>query len=480
MNGRALHEQSSANAGASLVDRIFLLVTRAIQTRQLPAGVRMPSVRQLADDCQVSRDTVARAYDKLVAHGVLQARRGSGFYVRAGQRPMSSAEAARQVAVGGPSNAGTRWCSRLLNAASALLSRPGSGLLPADWLDDAALNSALRAVGRTGHRALARYNDLQGYLPLRQQLQLKLRELDVRVDPCSLICTAGAAEALHLVAQAYLRRPGEYVLLEQPGPPLLGERLLSVGMYFAYVPRRHDGPDLDVMRDLCKRHRPRFFFCSSVLHNPTCSSIAPHKAFQLLRLAEEFDLTIVEDDTYGDLMPPSGFATSTRLASLDQLKRVIYIGSFSKTLAPDFRCGFLAANAERVEWLVTYRMLSCIASPSLGERVVHRLLAQGGYRHRCEQLRQRLDEARPLAAAQLAAHGLDVADVPDAGMYLWAAVPDGRDVEPIATRLYDAGHLLAPASLFSQDPKFRSYLRFNIAETVNSPALPVLAKALRS
>jgi DNA-binding transcriptional MocR family regulator len=461
----------SPHGRLSLVDRVCELVRGQIQSRQLAAGHRLPSVRQLAEDCGVSADTVARAYDKLVASGQLDSRAGSGFYVRqSGRAPHADARAHTEAMLSG------WWRLRPLLTVKTSLSNTGSGVLPAHWLDEGTLGGALRTVSRASQRSLADYGDPQGYLPLRQQIQSKLKEIQVDAPPSRIMITGGATEAIHLVMMGYLRAAGEYVLVDDPGPFLLRDRLMATGLEMARVPRLADGPDLDVLRELCIRHRPRFYFTCSVLNNPTSTSIAPHKAFQLLRLAEEFDFTIVEDDTYGDLAAPS--SSITRLATLDQLQRVIHIGSFSKTLAPGLRLGYLAASDRHIEWLTVYRMVSGIAGSSLPQRLLYQLLSQGGYRHHCAQLRARLDQHRQAVVEQLRQIGCTIDQIPEAGMYLWARLPGDADASKVAKAMHDAGHMTAPGELFGSAPNI-THMRFNIATTRDSPGLPLMAQLAR-
>ncbi len=472
-----LAEIARHNPRASLVDQVFVAVAGRVQSRQASAGARLPSVRELADACAISRDTAARAFERLVAHGLVEARRGSGYYVRAAAR--RGAPAAARPALFGPAATGvSRWRMLLVKPDAALASRIGSGCLPESWCDDDTLAAALRALARQSSRGLAQYSDPRGYLPLRQQLQVKLHEAGVLTDVDNILVTNGATEALHLVAQTYLRDAGMPVLVERPGPPLLPDRLLSTGLEMHAVPRLADGPDLEVMRDLCEKHRPRVFFVSSVLHNPTCTQMAPHKAFQLLRLAEEFDLTLVEDDSYGDLMP-QGKGPLTRLATLDQLKRVIHVGSFSKTLGPGLRCGFLAADAERMGWLMTYRSVQCIGGSSLSERLLYKVLSGGNYRRHCEHLRNRLAEVRAPVLAELERWGLKVDRPDEGGLYLWTHLGAGVDAMQVAERMLEQGHLLAPGRVFcGGSSRFDEYVRINVAEAHQSPALPALGKLL--
>ena len=471
--------QAAAAAGAtSLVDQIFQMVVKSLQSGQLAAGRRLPAVRQLAEDCQVSRDTVARAYDKLVAHGYLESRRGSGFYVKLARRKSRSADQfpARPAPVFTHS---FQWRPQLVKPLTEHVTHMGSGAMPAEWMNESEITQALRNVARSSQRSLASHADPQGYLPLRQFLQLKLLEVGAHADPQSIMTTIGATEALHLVIQAFFFQvEREFVLLESPGPFNLHHRLAATGLDAAFVPRGADGPDLGVLRSLCEKHKPRFFFCSSVLQNPTSSYIAPHNAFKLLQLAEEFDLTIVEDDSYSDLAPPSMAGQFTRLASLDQLRRVIYIGSFSATLATGLRVGFIAAPPEKMAWLTQFRAANIISNSTIAERAVFSLLSEGNYRHTCEQLRSKLDERRESAINQLAAIGVTMENKPNSGMFLWGHLGEGVDALSIARSMLERGHLTAPGSVFSLEARHNEYMRFNVGMTYNSPALAELASLL--
>lgn len=460
---------------ASLVDRIFNMVVTQIRAGKLGAGQRLHPVRQLADACEVSRDTVARAYDKLVAHGHLESRPGSGFFIKLNG---GAAPAVIESAAAPPLP--EWWRFRLVQPNNSLESSTGLGTLPLEWLDEESLGRAMRVVARASVRNLIGYSDVQGYLPLRQRLQEKLRDIQIDAPVARIMVTSGATHAIHLVVQAMLRTIGEPVLVEDPGPFLLTDRLMASGLALLGVPREADGPNLEVLRAYCIEHRPKLFFCNSILHNPTSGNISPYKAFQILRIAEEFDLTIVEDDTYADLLPAADASAVTRMASMDQLNRVIYIGSFSKTVAPGLRVGFVCANAEVIERLQVVRTVGDIAGMSVNERVAYQLLSQGGYRHHCSQLRNRLDACRQPVIDQLHRHGFTVEHPQPAGMYVWATPPGKVDTMTLADTLYKQGHLLAPGDLFAHSNLHLSRIRFNISRTLDSPALGAIEQCLRA
>lgn len=469
----------AGGADGSLVDRISRALLRRIDAQRCTPGSKLPSVRQLATHCDVSRDTAARVYEALVAQGHVDSRRGSGYYVKASaaaDRWLAEQTDTRRAGVA----RGATVALRQRHLSTDLNGQPGAGHLPVDWQDEQAIGAALRTLRRTPVRALVGHADSHGFLPLRHQFCLMLEERGIRAGTEQLLVTAGAAEALHLVILANVRPPGGHVLVEDPTSPIILERLLAAGQGFLAVPRGADGPDIAVLRDLCEQHRPKYFFCQSVLHNPTSSSLSPHKAFQVLQIAEEFDLTIVDDDSHGGLLPQAGLPHVARLATLDQLRRVIYIGSLTKTLGAGLRTGFIAASVSQVEWLLKWRTATTISSSNLTERMAYGILSQGGYRQHCEQLRARLDERRQALEGRLAVLGIERmgALTPTSGMFVWADLGRDRDAQVIAARLAEQGHFFAPGRLFSIDGDDRSRMRFNVATRADHPAWEALASAL--
>ncbi|HDR9093527.1 TPA: aminotransferase class I/II-fold pyridoxal phosphate-dependent enzyme, partial [Burkholderia vietnamiensis] len=191
---------------------------------------------------------------------------------------------------------------------------------------------------------------------------------------------------------------------------------------------------------------------------------------------EAYDFLVVEDDVYGDLCPPS--YPATRLASLDQLKRVIYLGSFSKTLAANLRVGYVACAPEIAKAVTDQKMLVGMTTPELNERVLYKILTEGHYRRHVERLRARLDGVRDKTARMLERTGLRLFTMPAAGMFLWADT--GVDSDALAAAAHEAGFLLTPGSLFSPQQSTSTWTRFNVANC-GDPALPgFLARYIES
>jgi len=453
----------------TLVDQLVQWARRRIEERVFRPGMRMPSIRKLALDKGVSRFTVVEAYERLVAQGFLDSRRGSGFYVR--ERFMSPVPGERRPqveAAPAPSTIDVVWLLRnMLHTSTRPERGPGLGYLPSRWLDGELISGALRTLGRQSGAQMLSFGTPQGFLPLRQQLQTRLEELEIGASPERIVLVSGITQAIDLLARIYVQ-PGDAVVVGDPAWFQMFGRIASQGARLVGMPYTPDGPDLDALEALVKTWRPRMLVINSVLQNPTGTSLTAAQAFRILRLAEEYDFIVVEDDIYGDLCPP-GYP-ATRLASLDQLKRVIYLGSFSKTLAANLRVGFVACAPEIAQAIADQKMLVNMTTPELNERVLYKILTEGHYRRHVERVRARLDGVRDKACRMLERTGLRLFLTPGAGMFVWADT--GVDADAMAAAGHEAGFLLTPGSLFSPQQSPTTWMRFNVANC-NDPALPV-------
>ncbi len=444
----------SRESGEALADQIVRSVAVRIDERLLRPGARMPSIRQFATTHGVSPFTVVAGYDRLVAQGYLESRRGAGFFVR--ERAVAEERRPAPAQEKAPATLDVAWLIRSMFRQAPLHLSPGAGVLPGDWLDGPAVANALRALSRQNSSSLMNYGAPQGFLPLRQQLQLKLAEIEIEAGPEQLVTTLGVTQALDLVAREFCQ-PGDTVLVDDPAWFLMFGSFAAMGLKVVGVRRLADGPDIAQLAQLAELHKPRLYVLNSVLHNPSSTSLSGAKAFQVLRLAEQHGFTVVEDDIYSDLHPGG----ATRLAALDQLQRVIYLGGFSKSMAANLRVGFIATSSERAQRLADRKMLATLTTSDIGERVVYKVLSEGHYRKHLDRIRTRLDAVRPRALRRMEQLGMRPDPAPAAGMFVW--VDAGRDTNLLAARAMQEDLLLAPGSLFSPNQLPSTYMRLNVA-----------------
>jgi len=417
-----------------LVDQIVSGIKRQIDDRLLRPGTRLPSIRSFAGSHDVSRFTVVEAYDRLVAMGYLQSRRGAGFYT-ASARTETSQPA---PSVDHKRNEELVWLIRRLLEAG----------------EDTILNVLARKNGAY----LLEYGNPFGYLPLREHLVLLLAELGITAQPGQILLTHGTSQALEFVIR-YLLKPGDTALVDDPGYYNMFGNLRLQGVQMLAVPRNPDGPDIATLETLAAEHRPKVYFTQSVMQNPTGSDMSPHVSFKVLQAAERHGFFVVEDDIFCDLQVKA----TPRLATLDQLNRVIYARSFSKTLSGSLRVGFVACAQPIANELADIKMLTNITTSQFTERLIYLMLVDGHYRKYLARLHERLNAARVNVVRAFEEIGLEIFAEPNSGMFIWARFPHVEDALPLAEAASRAGIMLAPGAVFRPHLERSPWMRFNVA-----------------
>ena len=471
-------------AHRTLTEQLADRFAERIRARLLPAGARLPSVRECARQHGVSPYTVVAAYDQLLAQGLVEARRQRGFYVRdSGQKVPSALAGQALIAiesaavdglvvrplVGAPINAATLIRGMFQPASGK--PQPGAGVLPPQWLEEARFLPALvRKVvtGRALQDGSLNYGEPLGDAGLRQVLARRLAELNLHALPEQIMTTVGATHALDIISRTLLKA-GDPVMVEEPGWSVEFARLSALGMRVLPVPRGADGPDLAVMARYCEVHAPKLFVSVSVLHNPTGHCLTPGSAHQVLQLAEQHGFYIAEDDSYCHLAPDH----ATRLSVLDGLRRTIYVSGFAKILAPNWRVGYLAAPQALVERFLDTKLLSTLTTPSFLEKAMALCIEQGQLGRHAERMRLRLAQARARSVQLALEAGCSFATEP-AGMFGW--VDTGVDTDLLAQRMLDEGYLLAPGALFHASRQPCTLMRINFATTQDAAFWRVFAR----
>lgn len=482
------HLQPEAPSGAllqrgasrTLAEQLCDQFASRIRSRLLTPGARLPSVRDCARRYRLSTQTVVAAYDRLQAQGLVEARPQRGYFVREAELGAQAAHAEQAVRVSptAPTHATAlvRGMFHQMGAAPGTPVRgaPGSGVLPAEWLHGPALGAALRRIahGAALEETTAQYGHPAGDPLLRSALTRMLGAIDLRVTPQQIVTTVGASQGLDLVLRA-LTRPGDAVLVESPGWAMQFAQMAHYGLTLLPVPRTADGPDLKVLERLAQEHSPKLFVCVSVLHNPTGLSLSAASAHRVLQLAQRHGFVVVEDEVYAHLAEPS----SPRLTVLDQLDHTVYLGGFSKILAPGWRVGFVAATPDLAERLLDQKLLAALTSPTLTERALALLLEQGQVRRFAQQIRDRLDVARARAVRLATRAGCSFV-TPPRGLLGW--LDTGVDTAVLAQRLLDVGYLIAPGMLFDPLQQPSTCMRLNFAQAQDAAFWKAFAEARQS
>ncbi|MBD8557109.1 PLP-dependent aminotransferase family protein [Pseudomonas fluorescens] len=442
-------------ARSTLAQQVASSITHQIADGALKAGDKLPSLREYMRLHGHSKNTVITAYEHLAAEGLVEARHGQGFFVI--KRVAQTSEEDDSL----PYNRAldTIWMMRQQFLRDPGHSPLGEGFPPVEWLMDMRLDKFHRQVVRAGVTTLFRYGTRLGNAGLRARLVQKLADYNIKISTRQLLTTLGANHAMDLIIRRYVN-PGDPVLVEDPGYyPLFGKLQLQ-GASMLGVPREPDGPNLEMLEQLLKDHRPKLFFLQSIGHNPTGSDLSPAKAHQLLRIAEAYDLLLVENDAMADFKPSSAI----KLSALDQLNRTLYLGSFSKSVSAALRVGFIAGSKQRVEELADIKMILHNSSAEYSERTIDVILGEGHFLRHLSRLQDRLRKATTRGLDLLDEMGAQVFCRPEQSLYLWARFPHIEDANVLTRLCLAQGMMLAPGAIFSITPKkVVPWTRLNVA-----------------
>ncbi|ANN65326.1 PLP-dependent aminotransferase family protein [Bordetella bronchialis] len=452
---RPLRDRSAA---PTLVQQVADAVVRAIESRVLAPGMALPSVREFARAYEISTFTVASAYARLVSQGWLLARPGSGYRVAPRVAAGVSAPTPRPWE---PPTPGAEWLLSDVFADHSIPVKSGCGWLPGEWLNEGGLHLGLRHVARVPGGRIAGYGHPYGYVPLRETVAAQAASLGMPVDIGQVLLTQGVTHGLDIAIRTLLR-PGDTVIVEQPCYANLLALVRLAGLHAVAVRRTPEGMDIAELEQAVQAHRPRAMIINTVLQNPTGTSLAMANAYQVLRIAEQQDCWIIEDDISRELAP----GVAPVLGALDGLRRVVYLSGYSKVISPSVRVGYAIAHPDVVRDMARTKMAVGLTSPEIMERVVHEALHEGRYRAHVAGLRERLALAHAKVARRLAETGMPLHAEPRAGLFLWARLPEAGGLagaNAMAERALRDGIWLAPGSYFDAAQRDLPWIRLNVA-----------------
>ena len=351
--------------------------------------------------------------------------------------------------------------------------RPGAGWLPNSWVLDLGIKRALRLAARGDPGGRRQYDEPLGYAPLRQLFSVRLAERGAPADPDQIVVTDSCSQALDLVCR-FLLSPNDTVVVDDPCYFNFHSLLRANRVTTATVAMTPDGPDVAELERLFAERRPRLYLTSAGLHNPTGATPSPAIAHRVLRLAEEHDVLILEDDTFADFETEP----STRLAGLDGFNRVVQVGSATKAVGAAMRCGYIAARQDWIAELVELKLATTMGNSATGAAILHRVLTESGYRRHLDALRRKLADAMGRTLHNLRRHGLTPWIEPRAGIYLWARLPEGVAAGDVARHGLSRKVMFAPGPAFSPSDEARGFLRFNVARCGDPRIYEVLDEAI--
>ena len=443
-----------------LADELAALV----QSGQLKAGDRLPSVRRLVRQKGISATTAVAALRTIEQRGLAVARPQSGYFAKppriVADEPAISrpSTAARNVGLDGLMRQ-VIDASRDVSIAALGAATPDPDLFPT-----ARLNRALAASIRRNPRLLGQYGlDYPGAASLRRQLLLRYADIDCRIDPREILITNGCTEAMNLALRT-VTRSGDTVAVESPmyyGMLRVLQDLNLKALEIASHPRT--GMQVDALQRALRgasSRRVKACLASPNFSNPTGSRMSDADKRRLVETCERHDIALIEDDIYGDLQHTGPRPRPAK--AFDRSGHVILCSSFSKTLAPGARVGWVCGGRYAAA-LGIKKFATSGASPAILHETLAEVLASGSYERHLAKLRTTYAAYVAHAAAAVARsfpEGTRMTQ-PQGGFVIWVELPRGADTVALLPLALRRGVNFAPGPLFSPCGGFDNFLRLN-------------------
>lgn len=439
-------------SNGSLYTQLADVLGEAMLRGDLAVGERLPSERDLAQALNLSRNTVVAAYHELQARGLVRSHVGRGTFVCASAPEDRAPFAWNGKVARGAQRTLDATLRTLVGANHADLISFGAGGPAFDKLPAEALQLLIDTALRRDPVAALGYGPAEGLPRLREELALRFG-----VRPAQIMALTGAQQGLDLISRCLLD-PGDAVIMDRPGYLGAIQTFRSAGAHL--VGWDAEAADLNELEDVILRYRPKLLYTVPTFQNPTGRTLTLDIRRELLVLAARYRLPIIEDEPYRELY--FGAPPPPTLYALDQHQLVIHLSTFSKTLAPGLRLGWLAAAEPIIDQLSLLKARSDVFSPGLSQVVVADLLASRTFddhlkRMRAEYARRHTTLVQALRR-ELLPDLLSWRTV-NGGMYLWCRLREGTSSRLLFQRAQNAGVLFVEGAAFFMDPAGDQFLR---------------------
>jgi DNA-binding transcriptional MocR family regulator len=444
---------------APLYLRISGDLTKQMASGALRAGDRVPSLRQLSRQMRVSITTALQAYLWLESRGYLESRPRSGFFVRT---PFARLISIPQYESRKPQPTEVTTdavLSDVISAANDPANVPfGVACANPDTYPTRRLNLILRRIVREHPHHSARYDF--GSDALRRQIARRSIAMRCAFSPSDVTITSGGLEAINLALRA-VARPGDVIAVESPTYFGILGSAASLNMKVVEIPTHpQEGMDLGELERAIRRHHVKACVVMTNCHNPLGYVLPDRIKKSLVEVTSRHGVAIIEDDVYGDLAY-SG-SRPLPLKAFDRNDLVLLCSSYSKSLSPGYRTGWLAAGRFR-KVIERLKLLTTVATPSLSQLVVAEFLESGGYDRHLRRMQSEFARQADLVRHATATHFPEGTRItsPAGGHMLWVELPPRVNAMKLYRAALDRHISILPGPVFSATGRFKNYIRIN-------------------
>ena len=446
-----------------LYEKVALEITGLIDQGTFRVGDRVPSIRKLSSRFDVSINTVMQAYTLLEDQCLIEARPQSGYYVRSRVPEIRETELQSRTVIAPSTVTISDLCNQvmrnMMNRDLLPFGRaiPDSQNLPIDKLNRI-MSSEMRRYGEDS----VQYHMPPGYKRLRVQIARRAIMAGISSGPDDVLITSGCVEAVMLALRATCR-PGDTIAVESPFYFNFLQMIADLGLKALEIPATtREGISIEALRYAIEHNKISACLVVPNFSNPLGSLMPDERKRELVELLAANQIPLIEDDIYGDLSFNNERPTAAK--SFDKSGMVIYCNSFSKTLAPGYRLGWVIAGRYQAE-MERLKMMMNIATCSPTQLALAEFLATGGYDHHLRSIRKthaRYMSQMADAIVRYFPQGTCMTR-PAGGFILWIEMPVGVDAIRLYHRALECGISIVPGPLFSLSNKYRNHIRLSSA-----------------
>lgn len=443
---------------------------------ELPPGFMLPPERKLADQLGVNRTTILNAYRELKAEGLVESYVGKGTVVmcyEASEHHIPNLitpkhSLAWQYLI---SDEAYRFNDKSImemlkvDAGAKPIISFATGMADPRLYPVADLLSEMNTDNNADKAFM--HTPVEGDLKLREELLKLQAEKGIQSEIEEVLVLSGSQQGLDLISRCLLN-PGDTVIVQEPTYIGALHIFSSFGVKIIGVPLDEKGMHLDIMEVMIKKHKPKFIYAAPTFQNPTGLTMDIQERVQLLNIAYTYQVPIVEDDAYGELRY-EGTQIPT-LKALDQHGYVLYLNTFSKTLVPGIRVGWLCGSKEIVHQLAIKKQLNDLHTNSLSQVMLARYLQRGLLKNHLDKILEKYKEKRDCmlnSLNQYAPEGVEWME-PKGGLYIWCRLPSEISASQLVLKAKEEGIIFVPGTAFYPNRKGDCYIRLNFTYPTRS------------
>jgi len=316
----------------------------------------------------------------------------------------------------------------------------------------------------SGDPSVLQYSTTEGFLPLREYIASKIQEKGARAGADNVLVTNGSQQALDLLAKLFIN-PGDVVIVEKPSYLGALQTFRSYQARFVAVPTDDKGSDVEALEAAIKKYNPKLIYLTPTFKNPTGVTLSLDRRNAVAQTLGKYEVPLIEDDPYGELryagqpLPP--------LKSFDRSGRVVYLSTFSKTIAPGLRLGWIVADHELIRKLVLAKQGTDLHTGTLVQRAVHRYLEISDVLGHIQAIREEYGRRRNVMLEAMKANFPDRISwtEPEGGMFLWVTLPDHVDTVQLLSRAIEENVAYVPGAPFYPNGGGLNTLRLNYSNS---------------